>query len=87
LVTTFARLLGATALGAAGFPLGLVFGLGLLLTLLRLLAAALRLTLTIFLSVLAFGDEVFFLPELEGLFLTFFNGSPASCDQEAFPLI
>ena len=43
--------------------------------------------LTCFRSVFKRWLEVFLLPALEGFFLTFFNSSPASCDQEAFPLI
>jgi hypothetical protein len=62
----------------------LAFGLGFAAFALPLgaLLFADALTLTAFLSDFAFGLEVFFFPLLEGFFLTFFNGSPASCDLE-----
>ena len=78
------RFFGAAGLCGASFPLALGFTFAALA---GALALAGLLTLTALLSDFAFEAEVFFFRILEGLFLTFFNASPASCDPEVEPPI
>jgi len=68
------RFLGVVPEGA-GFPFALALPL------------AGAFTFTAFASAFVFLGEVFLILLLEGLFLTFFNASPASCDREVWPLI
>src|SRR5689334_22275020 len=69
---------------ALGLILLLSLGLEVFALALDALLFAGAFSLTAFLLDFAFGLEVFFFPLLEGFFLTFFNGSPASCDLEVF---